>query len=396
MRRINLRRAAVILGLLSPISAVLVAPTSDCAISCGNVLDATTNPDIACGDKNFGSGAGQTFKKCVQCELESTFVDPTGLSDLTAVIYNLRYAADYCIFNDSKVATTPCVTSSACLPFLDSLTYHNNTAPSGATDYGYCNAWDDSDISRCQDCVESLQDEEYLVNFLTIISASCQQKPGKGALIGIDGDPFSSSRVEITKPYSSADIIASSFNPPSGPLDLGAKIGIAVGGFLLILIVLGTCIIWRGRRRRRAVLANYAASPSMAQAPRWKGTDDSPQSMSSGAFMTGASNYQWPAQSTDDSPASAISRGGGGGASFSPYVSQHTSPSGPAPGGREFPHVPIPAPYRRESIGSLRPQGELIEMSPLGESERERWEREAGAVGFVPAPAPATRQHSER
>lgn len=184
MRRINLRRAAVILGFFSPISAVLVAPDSDCAINCGNVLDATTNPDIACGDTNFGSGAGQTFKKCVQCELESTFVDPTGLSDLTAVICtfslyshvilvhdadadaidNLRYAADYCIFNDSKVATTPCVTSSACLPFLDSLTYHNNTAPSGATDYGYCNAWDDSDISRCRDCVESLQDEEYLVN----------------------------------------------------------------------------------------------------------------------------------------------------------------------------------------------------------------------------------------
>jgi hypothetical protein len=91
MRRINLRRAAVILGLLSPISAVLVAPDSDCAISCGNVLDATTNPDIACGDKSFGSGAGQTFKTCVQCELESTFVDQTGLSDLTAVICMFPY-----------------------------------------------------------------------------------------------------------------------------------------------------------------------------------------------------------------------------------------------------------------------------------------------------------------
>ncbi|KFZ01429.1 hypothetical protein V501_10005 [Pseudogymnoascus sp. VKM F-4519 (FW-2642)] len=388
MRRINLRRAAVVLGLLSPTSAILVAPNSDCAISCGNVLDATTTPDIACGDNKFGSGVGQTFKACVECELKSTYVDPTGLSDLTAAIYNLRYAADYCIFNDSKIATTPCITTSACEPFLDSLTYHNNIAPSGATDYGYCNHWDDSDILRCQNCIAALEEEEYLVNFMTILSASCQQKPGKGALIGVEGDPFSGSRVAITKPYSSADIIASSFNPPSGPLNLGAKIGIAVGGFLLILIILGTCIVWRGRRRRRAILANYAGSPAMAQAPRWKGTDDSPQSMSSGAFMTKASNYQWPAQSTDDSPASAVSKGtgGAGGAGFSPYVSQHTSPSGPTPG--EFPHVPIPAPYRRESIGSLRPQGELIEMSPLGESERERWEREAGAVGFVPAPAP--------
>lgn len=221
---------------------------------------------------------------------------------------------------------------------------------------------------------------------MTILSASCKQRPGNGGLIGIEGDPFSGSPVAITKPYSSADIIASSFNPSSGPLDLGAKIGIAVGGFLLILIVLGTCIVWRGRRRRRAVLAKYATSSTMAQAPRWKGADDSPQSMSSGAFMTKASNYQWPAQSTDDSPASAVSRGGGAG--FSPFASQHTSPSGPAAGGTGFPHVPIPAPYRRESVGSLRPQGELIEMSPLGEGEREKWEKEAGAVGFVPAPAP--------
>lgn len=90
MRRINLRRAAMVLGLLSPISAILVAPDSDCAVRCGNVLDATTSPDIVCGDDKFGSGTGQTFKACVECELTSTYVDPTGLSDLTALICMLR------------------------------------------------------------------------------------------------------------------------------------------------------------------------------------------------------------------------------------------------------------------------------------------------------------------
>jgi hypothetical protein len=50
------------------------------------VLDATTPPDLACDDTLFGSGAGQTFKACLECELASTFVDPTGLSDLTAAI----------------------------------------------------------------------------------------------------------------------------------------------------------------------------------------------------------------------------------------------------------------------------------------------------------------------
>lgn len=79
-------------------------------------------------------------------------------------IDNLRYATDYCIFNDSKIASTPCITESACEPFLDSLTLHDNIAPSGATDYGYCNDWDESDIIRCQECVQPLNEEEYLVN----------------------------------------------------------------------------------------------------------------------------------------------------------------------------------------------------------------------------------------
>lgn len=40
----------------------------------------------------------------------------------------------------------------------------------------------------------------------------------------------------------------------NGPLDLNAKVGIAVGSFVLLLIILGVIIVWNGKRRRRAFL----------------------------------------------------------------------------------------------------------------------------------------------
>lgn len=224
---------------------------------------------------------------------------------------------------------------------------------------------------------------------MTALSASCQQKPKDGKRLGIDGSVFSPTPVNITDPLASSNAIASTFSPASGPLTLGAKIGIAVGCILVFLILLGCFIVRRGKRRRRAVLAAYAQHPGgMEQVPKWKEpTNDSPQSMSSNAFMTKPSNYQWQRGGADESPASVTSAG----QYFSPYTSQHASPVSPGQRGAaaEWGNVPIPKPYRRESIG--QGVGEQIEMSPLAEAERERWEREAGQVGFVPAPAPTIR-----
>jgi len=226
---------------------------------------------------------------------------------------------------------------------------------------------------------------------MTALSASCQQQPPNGKRLSLDGSLFSSTPVNITDPLASSSAIASTFAPNPGPLTLGAKAGIAVGSLLALLILAGCAVVWRGKRRRRAVLAAYArrGGAAMQEVPRWKqaaATDDSPQSVSSGAFMAKPSN-SWPWQGQaggagEESPLSATGAQGAQGAQqvWSPYVSQHASPVSAEQGARaQWGSVPIPRPYRRDSIGVL------------AEREREMWEREAGQVGFVPAPAPTIR-----
>jgi hypothetical protein len=64
--------------------AILVAPSSQCAVQCGNVLSSTTSSDLTCSDSAYASSVtGQTFESCISCELNSTYVDPiTKQSDL--------------------------------------------------------------------------------------------------------------------------------------------------------------------------------------------------------------------------------------------------------------------------------------------------------------------------
>lgn len=58
--------------------AILVAPSSQCAVQCGNVLSSTSGSDVTCSDSAYaGTVAGQTFQNCIACELNSTYVDPT-------------------------------------------------------------------------------------------------------------------------------------------------------------------------------------------------------------------------------------------------------------------------------------------------------------------------------
>jgi len=55
-----------------------------------------------------------------------------------ARVDNLRYTASYYIFNESRVASTPCITSFSCGHFLKPLDYNGLAVLSGAADYGYC------------------------------------------------------------------------------------------------------------------------------------------------------------------------------------------------------------------------------------------------------------------
>ena len=62
------------LGLASPALAIFVADGSPCASKCGNVLDKTSTDDLVCDDGSYGSGAGQVFKTCLECEIKSSYV----------------------------------------------------------------------------------------------------------------------------------------------------------------------------------------------------------------------------------------------------------------------------------------------------------------------------------
>jgi hypothetical protein len=75
---------------------------------------------------------------------------------------NLRYTANYCLFNESTVASTPCITSFACESFEGSLRHGNlsTTEP----DFGYCDAWNDFMLEKCQECLTSLGNQQFLVN----------------------------------------------------------------------------------------------------------------------------------------------------------------------------------------------------------------------------------------
>lgn len=80
----------VLTSALPAARAVLVTENSPCLTKCGNVLESTSQSDIACGDNSFGAGDSQIFKGCVQCEINSHFVGPNNETDVTVALCMLK------------------------------------------------------------------------------------------------------------------------------------------------------------------------------------------------------------------------------------------------------------------------------------------------------------------
>lgn len=153
-----------------------------------------------------------------------------------------------------------------------------------------------------------------------MLQAGCEQKPEEGATVAIDGDIFSTANVTISDPTPRATVDPAWFD--QGPLDVGAKAGIAAGGLVVILIIVGCFVVCRGKRRRRAFLRSYDPKvgrkswPSPAHIGGMKEivTTDTPLSQRplrawDDSPMTTASEQQQPFQRY-----------------FSPYSSQFNSP----------------------------------------------------------------------
>lgn len=135
--------------------------------------------------------------------------------------------------------------------------------------------------------------------------------------MAVDGDIFSTDYINVTDPTPRATVDPDWFD--NGPLDVGAKAGIAAGGVVFILIIAGCCVVWRGKRRRRAFLRNYEARqgnrkgwPSPLVTSGMKEVSDTPLS-------------QKPLRNWNDSPQSSQSEQHFP-RYFSPYSSQFNSP----------------------------------------------------------------------
>jgi hypothetical protein len=175
------------------------------------------------------------------------------------------------------------------------------------------------------------------------LNGACQQQPTPGHTVSLQGSLFSTTTVNVTSPSASP---SGTYTPSNAKITLGAKIGIAVGGLILLLSILGGCIIWRGKNRRRSFLLRHQQQTGYAdwvaqQQNRSTATTPGPGSMSQTAPGVGkdaeggvffdsplsqkplVSNMAWgepgsPRRPEDESPAEKVY--------FSPYTSHYNSP----------------------------------------------------------------------
>ncbi|KAG5916712.1 hypothetical protein E4U42_007546 [Claviceps africana] len=341
-----MRRGTLLAALLPVARAILCPAGSQCSSSCGNVLDKTSPDDLVCDQGAFSSDpTGQLFASCVDCQRSSTY-HAANDSDIQSMLYNLRYALSYCLWGkvpsrNPKVVDTPCITTKACGPFQDAVQYQNLSSKYDA--YQYCEIWPTDDIPDFQGCTDCLQAEgrSYLANFVIALQAGCQQKPSPGLYIGLDGEIFSPTAVQISSPSPTATLDPAWFD--NGPVTLGAKVGIAIGCIVGFLILLGCGIVWNGKRRRRAFLrrldAKYAQGgwpapnkqyemgeamkqqqQQQQQQTPFRAYNDTPVSQRPLRGWNDTPVSQPPSRGLDESPLPASSE-----PAFSKYISPYTS-----------------------------------------------------------------------
>ncbi|KAK4242479.1 centromere/microtubule binding protein cbf5-like protein [Achaetomium macrosporum] len=335
--RINTARFSVAAVASAPLAAsLLVAPDSPCSKFCGNILSSTQGDEMACDTGTLTkTSKGVVWEQCIGCLLTSTHVSGNR-SDMQALLYNLRFSVDYCLFEGDA---NPCITSRACEPLEGALNYQNMTTAVGA--YDYCRDWSGDIVFRqCLPCLVNLGGEwggMYLNNYVTVLEAACEQKPAPGSTVSIDGDIFSSTtNITIVAPQPTYSTIPT---PDYGPVSLGARVGIAFGGLAFLLAIAGFCIVCNGKRRRRAFLRELERRHG---AQGWPHPKTRYGGGGSDMFETPVS--QKPLRGWDNESPVSAHPGTPYQRYFSPYSSQYTSPvtgpEGPGPSTVNWPSFP--------------------------------------------------------
>lgn len=212
--------------------------------------------------------------------------------------------------------------------------------------FQYCDIWptsDDQDLQGCTDCLQAegrhtLANCEYALRYhtrhelmsadvvITALQAGCQQKPAEGLFIGLEGDLFSPTPVQISAPSSTGSLDSATSN--EGSLSLGAKAGIGVGAGAFLLIILGCGVVLVGRRRRRKYLHRVDTQMASREWPlQGPGLQLGTQVHVSAGGYDDTPLSQRPLHGWDDSPVAAHDDGTVP-MQFSPYASQANSPVG--------------------------------------------------------------------
>ncbi|KAH6987497.1 hypothetical protein BKA56DRAFT_576982 [Ilyonectria sp. MPI-CAGE-AT-0026] len=302
--------------LLSPIATALqVTPNSPCASFCldSSGLDRsdpsasnTDGDDIVCDDDAYNSKTtGKKFQQCLTCLQESEF-SRGDENDQNWFLYNLRYSFDYCVFgypNASGIGSNPCVTSEACGPLEDALKT-GITSPDDRAQYDYCaadsGAMLGASYESCYSCVRADRTHTYLSNFLVALEAGCQQKPAAGVTLGLNDTVFAATSIEIVDPTSSD-------KASSSTLANTTIAGIAIGAFVVVLII-GGCVYMQYRKRKnRAARTRRARASSLSfrcqthLTPMEPGFRDGPNGQESPVPMR-ESHYVDPAAALSSNP----------------------------------------------------------------------------------------------
>jgi hypothetical protein len=127
--------------------------------------------------------------------------------------------------------------------------------------YGYCaadgGAMSGSSVSTCVACVSASDDERYLANFMTALSAGCEQQPAAGMVVGLNDTVFSPTKIQATNPSASA---AASSTKPGLPTT--SIVGIVVGIILVLLVISGFFFVRHRKNRNRRLRLGGSPGPS--------------------------------------------------------------------------------------------------------------------------------------
>ncbi|OAA61717.1 hypothetical protein SPI_04576 [Niveomyces insectorum RCEF 264] len=260
--------------------AFRVTPGSTCAATCQDDVDAisrspstsaTNASEIVCDNVDYWSTTtGSKYRDCINCLQNSTAVNGSE-NDLAWYLYNLRYTVDVCLFLDpispptSTSSSSPCASTSYCQPLRTALETGNLNG-SNASEFAYCTAdsgvFEGTALNDCIQCLQADAKQTYLANFLTALSAGCQQRPPAGDLLGLNGTLFASSAVSIINPPWNQT--ATTRHDSGATLATGTIIGIvAAAGALLLGGTTLFCIYWQRQRRRRHQRVSYLECPSL-------------------------------------------------------------------------------------------------------------------------------------